>query len=522
MQASQAIRSSRAIGAPHDVRLCPGDNELARHAEGTLAATAQAAIEAHLVVCESCDLAAAMLRGSQASSLHVTEGGQIELDAFVRRTQLARALLPGAKLGRYKLLHRVGMGAMGVVFAAHDSELDRDVALKVLLECGDSQAMERERLLREARAMAKLTHANVVTVYEVGVADARVFLAMELVLGNTLKEWLAQTPAPIDIVRIFQAVARAIHAGHCAGIVHRDIKPQNILVSHDGTPKVTDFGLSETATVAGANGTLIGTPAYMSLEALTRSGAGAAADQFSLAVCLHEALCGRRPYVASTLEKLRIALRKPPLIDNAITGAVRLALQRALDPDPTLRFESLAEFADAIGYKHQSRGRVVAIAAAVGLAAVGLVAVIVAGVFGMRSATAGAGRPRETAFAARDSNSANTVGPEPRSAPLQLAVAAPTSSVIAESPPRLRSPGAALPSVAALPYPVATIAATQPKPASGAHSVGAQTYLPMPPAQLAPTVLHNDSAPQLAASVADSAWMRSRSLHPNRICAGAI
>lgn len=348
---------------------CPSEDTLARYGEQRLSAEELARIEEHLEGCEACDLAAAVLRASYVSSVHLTAPTSATLDSFVRRARLARALKPGSHLGRFRLLERMGVGATGAVFAAHDPELDRRVALKVLLDSRDSPQAQRERLLREARSMAKLTHPHVVAAYEIGVAQGCVFLAMELVEGTTLRDWVAARPERGEVVRLFASVAHAVDAGHRAGIVHRDLKPQNILVTRAGVPKVTDFGLAGASIETGLQGSLVGTPAYMAHEALCGGASGPAADQFALAVCLHEALCGRRPYSSSTLEGLRDATAKRPIVDRSIPAPLRAVLERALDPVPARRFPSTAAFGEALAARTPSRARrrlgAVAIAAVV-------------------------------------------------------------------------------------------------------------------------------------------------------------
>jgi hypothetical protein len=350
---------------------CPTEDSLARYGEQNLSAEEHAAIEAHLETCEACDLATAMFRASYASSIQLAASTEASLEAFVRRTRLARELAPGANLDRFRLLRRMGMGAMGVVFAAHDTDLDRNVALKVLLD--DDASGDNGRLVREARSMAKLTHPNVVAAYQIGVASGRVFLAMELVDGSTLKEWLVARPSEVEVVRLFHLIAQAVDAGHRAGIVHRDLKPQNILVTRDGQPKVTDFGLAEASLASAASSSPAGTPAYMAPEVLSGGRGGAAADQFSLAVCLHEALAGRRPHEAATLEGLREAIQRPATIDRSVPARLRVVLVRALDPDPAKRFPSTAAFGDALLSPGRSRvglgvGAVAALTAALALA----------------------------------------------------------------------------------------------------------------------------------------------------------
>ncbi len=284
------------------------------------------------------------------------------MDAFVRRAELAQQLRPGATLGRYRVLARVGRGAMGVVYAAHDPQLDRNVALKVLL---DDHASDEEvaggRLLREARSMAKLAHPNIVTVFEVGVANGRVHLAMELVEGTTLAEWLARAPSRDRVLALFVDVARALGAAHRAGVVHRDLKPHNILVSVEGQAKVTDFGLADAgAAVSGASDTssvlsltrtrgVVGTPAYMAPEVLLGARATALSDQFSFAVCVHEALTGRRPYEAETLAELEARVASaPPTVDASLDPKMEAILRRALAREPEERFASMGELAEAL------------------------------------------------------------------------------------------------------------------------------------------------------------------------------
>jgi eukaryotic-like serine/threonine-protein kinase len=220
----------------------------------------------------------------------------------------------GAMLGRYRLERMLGEGGMGVVHAAFDPDLERRVALKVLRSV-DQLGDARQRLLREARAMARLTHENVVVVHEVGTANDRDYVAMELIDGQTLAEWLAGKPRQVhQIVDAFCAAGRGLAAAHAAGLVHRDFKPHNVLRRRDGRIVVTDFGLARgvdaapmppaAAAVAfdvtlrpGAEGSqpsglsgitqtgaLMGTPAYMAPEHWTGGAVGPPADQFAFCV----------------------------------------------------------------------------------------------------------------------------------------------------------------------------------------------------------------------------------------------
>jgi predicted Ser/Thr protein kinase len=279
----------------------------------------------------------------------------------------------GATLGRYRLEHELGAGAMGVVHAAFDPDLERRIALKVL-KGATAAAEARDRLLREARAMARLSHPNVVTVYEVGTAGGRDFVAMELIHGESLAEWLRAERRPTAaILDAFLAAGRGLAAAHAAGIVHRDFKPHNVLRSRDGRIVVTDFGLareahdapsaaldatlpagamstspggsSSSSLLAGltVTGSLLGTPAYMAPEQWSGGAVTPATDQFAYCVALWEALAGARPYPGPTLDDLRAQVaRGPAMLDaSRIPRRVRGILRRGLDPDPARRWPSM-------------------------------------------------------------------------------------------------------------------------------------------------------------------------------------
>jgi predicted Ser/Thr protein kinase len=270
----------------------------------------------------------------------------------------------GATLGRYRLERELGAGAMGVVHAAFDPDLERRIALKVLREA-TATVEARDRLLREARAMARLTHPNVVTVYEVGTASGRDFVAMELVHGETLAAWLRASPrTPAVVIDAFLAAGRGLAAAHAAGIVHRDFKPHNVLRSRAGRIVVTDFGLAREAqgalpaaletTLPGSTaptalagltvtGSLLGTPAYMAPEQWQGGAVTPATDQFAYCIALWEAFAGGRPYRGPTFDELRSQVARGPAALDAsrIPRRVRGLLRRGLDPDPARRWPSM-------------------------------------------------------------------------------------------------------------------------------------------------------------------------------------
>ena len=202
------------------------------------------------------------------------------------------------RLGRLVILDRIGSGAMGTVFAAYDPTLDRKVAVKLIAP----GAADRERVIREARALGKLAHPNVVAVHDVGELDGEIYIVMELVAGVPLRTWITGDRDWRDVVRVMGEAAVGLAAAHRAGLVHRDIKPDNILIGDDRA-RIVDFGLAHDQT--GGDGKSAGTPSYMSPEVLDERAATAASDQFSFGVTLYEALYGIRPHAGRTRDELR-------------------------------------------------------------------------------------------------------------------------------------------------------------------------------------------------------------------------
>ena len=255
---------------------CLGENEILRFVEGQMDARERAAVEVHARGCATCEqlLALALAAGAGARS-DAPRASDDALDELVPR---------GTLLGRYTVLGLLGRGGMGDVHAAYDSQLDRRVALKLLRDCADDDAGRGEaRLLREARAIARLSHRNVIVVHDVGSVGGRVFVAMEYVEGQTLSSWLrSKKRSPAEILAVFVEASQGLAAAHAGGLVHRDFKPQNVMVGTDGTVRVTDFGLVRSVNEGLApveapergksdadpsltrTGELVGTPLYMS------------------------------------------------------------------------------------------------------------------------------------------------------------------------------------------------------------------------------------------------------------------
>ncbi len=294
--------------------------------------------------------------------------------------------------GRFKIQGTLGAGGMGIVLAAHDPDLQRAVALKILHPESFGED-SRDRLAREARLMAQLAHPNVVTVYEVGKIDDRVYIAMELVDGTTLRGWLAEQPrAWREIVRMFVEAGRGLVAAHDHGLVHRDFKPDNVLVGRDGRPRVTDFGLASPfgdgapSTSAGGGALAVsataGTPAYMAPEQWGGEASDPRTDQFAFCVALWEALHGARPFAGATIVELREAVRRGEVSSSGSRRVPRwldAALRRGLAPDPAARWPDLASLLACLARRLQRRWWLAALGGAVAGASLAAMALVAAG-----------------------------------------------------------------------------------------------------------------------------------------------
>lgn len=245
---------------------------------------------------------------------------------------------PLETVGHYEIVRRVGAGAMGVVYAARDTNLQRDVALK-LLRWRPLTDIQRQRVLHEARALAKISHPNVVPVYEVGEHDDDIYIAMEYVEGETLLHWQAREPSLAKLLAMYRQAGAGLAAAHAVGVVHRDFKPGNALVGRDDRLRVVDFGLAWVETGGGGPLGAVGTPGYIAPELGRGAPATPASDQYSFCVALARALTSTAPTATDPSDNassnLPLVLRGP--------NWLRRVLQRGLADDPALRWPSMAE-----------------------------------------------------------------------------------------------------------------------------------------------------------------------------------
>jgi tetratricopeptide (TPR) repeat protein len=316
--------------------------------QGALDEAARAGLEQHLRACPTCREAVTSLGGGQTQ---------------VRSPSSPSApLAHGSAIARYRLLERLGEGGMGVVYSAYDPQLGRNVALKLIRPLGSEGAADEllARFQREGRAIAQLSHPNVIAVHDMGASDGRVFIAMELADGGTLRQWLAMQPRSWrEVVALYVAAGDGLCAAHRAGLVHRDFKPENVLLGREGRPRVTDFGLArqvvQQASAASsrltssptqvkserritAPGTVMGTLCYMAPEQLLGQDVDARADQFSFCVALWEALHGALPFAPSgAANEWRLLEPKDP----ATPKWLRRVLERGLQADPRERYPSM-------------------------------------------------------------------------------------------------------------------------------------------------------------------------------------
>ncbi|MGO8994907.1 MAG: protein kinase domain-containing protein [Polyangiaceae bacterium] len=332
-------------------------------------------------------------------------------------------LTPGTVLDRYTVLEKLGSGGMAEVYAAYDAKLDRRVALKLLLRVEEGF---EARLLREAQAMARLSHPNVVAVFDTGQVRDRTFLTMEIVLGTTLRKWQKGRPWR-EVLKAHVQAGRGLAAAHAAGLVHRDYKPDNVLVSDAGAIKVTDFGLarpfgdggplshlpvsvtpSELSSASGSTpaletpmteaGALVGTPGYMAPEQYTGEGIDARTDQFAFCVALFDALYGHKPFAGRGMRELSKAtllgeIREPPK-GSPVPARLLRVLHRGLSLDREARYPSMDALLGDLT-RDPLRQRLVALGVAGAIGVVALSATVAARVAASRQAQLCAGSDAE-------------------------------------------------------------------------------------------------------------------------------
>lgn len=268
------------------------------------------------------------------------------------------ASLVGQSLGRYQVLDQLGEGGMAVVYKAYDTHLDRPAAVKVILPGFEHSEKFLKRFEREARALAKLSHPNIVGVIDYGQHNGLPYLVMEYLPGGTLKQKLGQPMPWQEAARLLAPIARALAYAHQEGILHRDIKPSNILITQSGEPMLSDFGLAkilevqETVDLTGSTG-VVGTPEYMAPEQITSGEMDGRADIYALGVVFYELVSGRKPYRADTPAAVMIKavtepLPRPTEFLPSLPEKVEQVILKTLDKNPDNRYQSMDELAQIL------------------------------------------------------------------------------------------------------------------------------------------------------------------------------
>ncbi len=353
---------------------CLEDNAVLELLDGTAKPADIISAEQHLDGCRDCRQLVATL-ASRAMPDSAAAPDDVDEDARElawQATSGAELVRPGSRIGRYTILEPIGSGASSVVYAAFDPKLDRRIALKLLrvLTVTDASGSAtttaqraRARLLREAKALARVNHPNVVSVHDANVHGDFVYVAMEYVEGQSLRQWLETTTASLnDKAMLLVQAARGLAAAHEVGLVHRDFKPANVMVGDDELVRVTDFGLARMGddspepstqirqtnptSIFTETGAQVGTPAYMAPEVRHGGTATAQSDQYSFAVTLFETLTGARP---SEPER--------SVESSALAKRFKRVIARALSDDPSDRFESMGVLVRALERPSSKRPR---------------------------------------------------------------------------------------------------------------------------------------------------------------------
>ncbi|MFN0109515.1 MAG: alpha/beta fold hydrolase [Blastocatellia bacterium] len=298
----------------------------------------------------------------EREKLNQTSGGVQVKSASIPKTNRRSDIRPGLKLGRYEILSLIGAGGMGEVYLARDTQLERNVALKLLSERYTDNTDWLRRFVREAKAASALNHPNIITIHEVGEADGIHFIATEYIEGKTLRHQLAAgRMKPIPALNVAAQLASALTAAHTAGIVHRDVKPENIMLRPDGYVKLLDFGLAkpteasplrtESASLAQLNtdpGVIMGTVNYMSPEQARGYSVDTRSDVFSLGVVMYEMLTGRAPFEGLTTSDVIVAIldREPSRLSQTldIPAELERIVGKSLRKDRNERYQTIKDF----------------------------------------------------------------------------------------------------------------------------------------------------------------------------------
>ncbi|WP_394844740.1 tetratricopeptide repeat protein [Pendulispora brunnea] len=375
-------------------RPCPSQEDLQAFATGQLDPASREAIEAHLADCTSCKLFERMPTPDNET---LTSHARSPNERHPRRDRSHGASIqPGTLVGRYLVVDLIGTGGMGSVYRAYDPKLNRNVALKLIRvrpRTADDDPPQ-PRLLREAQALAQVVHPNVVAIFDVGEFREQVFFAMELIEGSTLRDVMRRAAHdPRTSLRLLDQAGRGLAAAHDAGLVHRDFKPENVLVDREQRAKVVDFGLARAVNAHKAadlvsvprpgespsmldlriteTGAFLGTPAYMAPEQYLGQHADARSDQFSFACVAYEALFGQHPFLKGTKISM-VALCAGEIVDTGrrLDPAYLRVLRRGLSRDPANRYPSLEHLLDDLARVPRRRRRrgitIAAIACAAG------------------------------------------------------------------------------------------------------------------------------------------------------------
>lgn len=356
---------------------CPSADALLDFAAQKLLPARARAMRSHLQVCASCRLVLASARECDLPD----EMAETVLGPVVGAEGAVPVL---SNIGRFEIIDILGSGASGIVYSARDPELERLVAIKLLAGSDAKTSEQRAMLTQEAQAMAKVRHENVVIIYEVGVLDEQVYLVMELVDGMPLGKWLEGSHTPLETISKFMQAGAGLAAAHAVGIVHRDFKPANVFVGHDGGVRVGDFGLArmEVGGDEASRSEVVGTPAYMPPEQFEGKPGTAKSDQYSFCASLYEALVGHRPHQHGSLPALREAVLSGAAIAreaDVLDGHCFSVLRQGLSTRPQDRFSSmlalLAELARDPAAERRKR-RIFGATGVVGAGAIGALAIV--------------------------------------------------------------------------------------------------------------------------------------------------